>query len=273
MRPTYNPVGTCIFCRDFVRSYAKGELTDEHIIAYSIGGQEELPQATCKAHQDVTAKLDEHIARDMLKVYRHAYGLPSRSGFDARPFYKIPVTNQVTGITFFQTVPVAEVPGLYVSPHLITPGILVGAPAVPLRMGHICHHASDGKLAEFTRMLPGGASASWTSGKIVLKDFARMLAKVGHTYATAEIGHGNFIPTLLDVIDDKSENPFHFVGGFEPYEAQEGHPLSLRDEVRDGVRYWVVSISLMSLPAMPRFQVVAGIALDPSPFPERSKAH
>ena len=102
MQRTYKPVGACIFCRDFVGPYHPGELTDEHIIAYSIGGSDVLPQAICCVHQKVTAKLEEHIARDMLNVYRHAYGLPSRSGFDHQPFYKIPVTNLMTGITYFQ---------------------------------------------------------------------------------------------------------------------------------------------------------------------------
>ena len=236
MQRTHKPVGTCIFCREFVGPFCPGLLSDEHIIAYSIGGNDLLPQASCGLHQKVTAQLDEQIARDMLKVYRHAYGFPSRSGSDRQPFYKIPVTNQLKSFTYFQEVPLSEVPGLYTCPHLITPGILVGAPAVPLRMGHVCHHAPDNKLTEFVRKLPGGFSASWTSGAIVLSDFARMLAKVGHTYATAEIGNGNFIPSLLDIVEGKSANPFHFVGGFEPSAPQEQSPLTLREEAHEGVR-------------------------------------
>ena len=104
-----------------------------------------------------------------------------------------------------------------------------------------------------------------------MTDFARMLAKVGHTYATAELGHGNFTPTLLEIIEGSSPNPFHFVGGFEPTAPQEASPLTWREEVREGVRYVVVSISFIWLPKMPRFQVVVGSVLDPAQFPERSK--
>ncbi|MGH8492483.1 MAG: HNH endonuclease [Moraxellaceae bacterium] len=268
MQQKYEPVGACIFCRESINS---GQLTNEHIIAYSLGGVDELPKATCEDHQKITARLDEQVACNMLGIFRHANGLPSRTKTDLQPHYKIAVTNKKSGVTSLIKVPISEVPGLYISPHLIIPGIMVGAPALPFRVGHILKGFLDDKLEKLMRKLPSGATITRTTGDFNQEVFAAMLSKVAHTFTTAEVGHGNFKPVLLDIIDGNFANPFHYVGGFEPSAPQEQSPLSLRKEAIAGNCYWIVSISLKSLPAMPRFQVVAGQVIDPAPFPERSR--
>jgi len=271
MQPKYKAVGTCIFCKDFVGPFRDGDLTDEHIVAYSLGGTDQLPQATCAAHQDLTRALDEHLARDWLRVYRHAHDFPSRTRSDRQLFYRVPVHNTRSGLDYVQEVPVSEVPGLYISPHLKLPGILAGAPREPVRMGHVLHVVDDKRLQSLMRRLPPGSRVRWTTGELKTEDFARMLAKVAHTFATAELGHGNFIPTLLDTIDGSFINPFHYVGGFEPSVHQEPSGLTLREEVIGETRHIVVSISLRSLPGIPRMQAVAGIPIEPCPFPRRSR--
>lgn len=270
MRQKYGAVGTCIFCRDFVGPYRPGDLTDEHVLAYSLGGSDVLPKATCKYHQDITTRLDDSIAREWLNVARHVVKLPSRSRSDWKPTYRIEVT-PVAGPIYFIDVPVDQLPRLYIYENLLAPGILIGAPPLPFRGSTICFPENDKALSVLVERLPRGYKASFTSDTYTVGQLDRMLAKVAHTYLTGELGYGNFVATLLDVIEGDVEGARFFVGGYEPPAPQEVCSFSLREDVVGDFKYAVVSISIRSLSHLPKFQVVAGRIVEPAPFPERSR--
>nr|WP_315244107.1 hypothetical protein [uncultured Albidiferax sp.] len=268
MQSEFFPVGHCIFCRDSDEAVVGGPFTDEHIIAFSLGGNSVLPEATCDEHQKITACIDDLIAQKMLGVYRHSHNLPSRTKSGYRPFYKVSVTTH-TGITYYQDVPISEIPKAYIAPKPPPPALVTGKtgdmPSVELQM-----HFS--RFEPLMRQLPGGASATWGSGTLAANDFARMLAKVAHTFASAILGHGNFEPLLLEIIEGTESNPWTYVGGFDPVLPQEVSGLSIIEQTLGDVRYWIVSVSLNALPETPRYQVVTGKALESARFPSRSHA-
>lgn len=69
----YTPVGECIY------SGEKDEKpTDEHIVAFALGGECILPKASCEACQALASKAERAALHDMLIEVRAQLGLPSR---------------------------------------------------------------------------------------------------------------------------------------------------------------------------------------------------
>jgi len=60
-------VGKCIYCGGL------DELSDEHIIPYSLGGRIVLPKSSCVNCAKVTMKIEQHVSRDHLHIPR-SYG-------------------------------------------------------------------------------------------------------------------------------------------------------------------------------------------------------
>ena len=90
----------------------------------------------------------------------------------------------------------------------------------------------------------------------------RMLAKIAHAYATAELGHGNFRPLLQDIILGKKPLYIsHYVGGIRDQEIPEGadlHEIEIDNTGLGRGRYVVVRIQLFADRKLPEYYVVAG---------------
>ena len=74
-RQKFPSPGECIYCG------ARGdgvELTDEHIIPFSLGGNVEILQASCKACAAVTSGLELHLGRTVLWDHRVHAKIPTR---------------------------------------------------------------------------------------------------------------------------------------------------------------------------------------------------
>jgi hypothetical protein len=92
--------------------------------------------------------------------------------------------------------------------------------------------------------------------------FSRMIAKIAHSYAVAELGIHSFQPVLLDLILGKSDTPFYWVGGdmtVSPPELTVLHKLFLKIETVRGIEYVVAYITLFSFFGVPEYRVVVGI--------------
>jgi hypothetical protein len=106
-------------------------------------------------------------------------------------------------------------------------------------------------------------------GKISVRmrpiEFARMLAKIAHSYAVAELGYGSFRPMVVDLILGKMDNISYAVGGdweSEPPVKDGRHLLSIHYLIDvDRKRAWIVAdIRLFSSIGTPTYHVVVGEA-------------
>jgi len=70
----YTPVGECIYCGE-----KDVKLTDEHVIAYALGGDRILQKASCETCQMLTSEVERAALHDMLIQVRAQLGLPSRN--------------------------------------------------------------------------------------------------------------------------------------------------------------------------------------------------
>jgi hypothetical protein len=95
--------------------------------------------------------------------------------------------------------------------------------------------------------------------------FGQMLAKIGHAYATAELGLNAFTPLLLGFIKDGPSEPFRFVGGSRIImpRTRSLHTLEQSTLARDRSKYVVVAIRLFARYGGPLYHVVTGV-LEPT---------
>lgn len=93
--------------------------------------------------------------------------------------------------------------------------------------------------------------------------FCRLLAKIAHSYAVAELGSAAFRPLLRRLIRGRTAiQALHWVGGEMEIPAVPTEPAlhELRRDVRvvGGVRYLVVSVRLFSFFKTPQYHIVVG---------------
>lgn len=254
----YSPAKHCIYCNT-----QTGPLTREHIIPYSLGGNIVLPKASCAEHAALTSELEREVARDTYGVHRAHEGAPSRR--KGRHELVLNSTVEVEGVDNYgrpatASVRVGDLPKLPMVVILNPPKILSGT--VPdAEGGFSLECAPDSRDPAFNKLMTrlGWSKISANSAPIRVLTFLRVLAKIGHAFACAEIGSTSFAPTLLPLILGNDSDGLDYVGGFSPAQEQSNVPLLLREEDHQGKKLLIAEISLLFLPKLPRYQVVCGI--------------
>ena len=100
--------------------------------------------------------------------------------------------------------------------------------------------------------------------------FARWVAKIGYSYAVAELGSKLFLPIVTDVILGKTEDVFSVVGGSEsPHKGVLSGTCDLKTSFQIEVRVkqygmglaglLIVYVQLLEPLAIPSYHVVVGI--------------
>jgi hypothetical protein len=95
--------------------------------------------------------------------------------------------------------------------------------------------------------------------------FTRMLAKIAHAYATAELGVNGFKPLTTDYIRGKSTDGPHFIGGDLSGSIWDGRAWHMCQWYRrrsvSGRKLFVVDVQLFAPLNAPVYHVVVGEAL------------
>jgi len=214
MPPPYQPVGKCIYCGS--TAYRKDqpndarELGEEHIVPRSIGGTMVLPRASCLECESITSGFEDKCLKGFFQSRAHL-GLKSRR--TRKQPNKLAVFVQPTE---WQT---GFMSNLSLSDH---PGIIFNILAPPAGL--------------FTGILPRneyyGVSGTWVVDEVQEKlkrfrgsriyfngkhgtkisDYGRLLAKIAHSYAVAELGLYGFDPLLVPYIREESLDLWNYVG-------------------------------------------------------------
>ncbi len=66
-------IGYCIYCLK-----TNCELSDEHVVPFSLGGDVLLPKASCSKCATITSQFELQVARKILGSYRTRTGAPTR---------------------------------------------------------------------------------------------------------------------------------------------------------------------------------------------------
>src|ERR1700723_614475 len=72
----FGPVGRCIYCGD---DGSNDKLRSEHLVPFSLGGNAELLEASCRKCEDVTKRFEQHCARAIFGQFRVKSGVQTRN--------------------------------------------------------------------------------------------------------------------------------------------------------------------------------------------------
>jgi hypothetical protein len=251
----------------------KTALTAEHIIPESLGGALVIENASCAACADETHAFEGH-ACNVFRALRRQMGFPQkrrgakeRQNRKAERFILMLDNNRVK-------VPVEEFPALLMSLVFPFPGILLGQKPEdrPLTGGVYSAELVEGFGEKLNRIRAKyransvGIMGIEPSARGEQDDYGRMLAKIGHCYAAAELGCGAFHPFLVHII--RGIKPYYlpyFIGsgiGKEP-PANDLHHIEIDNTGVGGGSLVVVKIRLFANRDTPTHYVVVGKAWPP----------
>ncbi len=176
----YEPIDECIYC-----GATTDQLTDEHIIAYALGGDRILPKSTCGTCQTLTSKAERSALHDMLLQVRAQLGLPSRKKSLPK---KMPLVVHYGDEQKTFELEKAEHPTMVQFLLTPLPGALGGdAPEKGINVnGNQLHQVGGPPLKQVLDKL-GTKSVSF-SQTFKGNEFEKMLAKIALSYTAAELG-------------------------------------------------------------------------------------
>jgi HNH endonuclease len=255
-RLVFPPVNRCIYCNQ-----VKSQLTDEHIIPFALGGVMELPKASCKDCAKITHAFEYTCMRQMFGRFRIRHNVKTRRKKD-RPKKLAALIRTPDGNTKEVIVDASEYPTELFMYKFKTAGALLNLPQSENRLMEwdLVGISDRDELIAFGKK-HGGQFMVRT--KMVPFEFARMLAKISHSFAVSQLGLNGFQPLALDAILGRTENISYVVGGtdkFGPRIPDGGHLLELEYKVEPNIRRSVVivHIRLFSILDTPNYHVVVG---------------
>lgn len=211
-RKEYPSFGLCIYCG---ASGHDVELTDEHVIPFSLGGNAIILDGSCKVCASETTKLENELGRKVFWDFRTHINSPTRRKKE-RP-KELPFTFSIAGgAAQTKTVPIADHPYFTPMPVWGMPGMLEGRPSSAGFQEYKAHvfywippnikatlELEDGVLAEIP----------FPMFKIDHHRFARAIAKIAYCQTTAQFGLDSFDrQASVDLILGRCPNVPYFVG-------------------------------------------------------------
>lgn len=203
---TYDPLGKCIYCR--TPEPASPLYTREHIVAYGLRGNLVFRRAVCKTCKDKTHEIEDFCLKETFKVPRIVAGWRSRHSPEPTSVRTGRPTPGMAseGVEWIDT-PVEDAPLAYGSLNFARPGILFG------RAPHEGFRVRPGRPLTH-KPYPEEWRKAGTTIIATVKPalWCRMIAKIAHAAAVAELGFDAFAPYLLPIILGDDRNIGHLVG-------------------------------------------------------------
>ena len=219
----FKSVGECIYCGDH-----SDKLSDEHIIAYGLGGEDVLPHASCKSCQNITSKFELEVLRRELLQVRTKLELPSRKSSLPK---ELPITVKLGDEAKTFNLPRQKHPTLLNCLLYPPPGVLGGntpEKGINIIGAQLCQIGGP-SLKETLRDL--GSNTIEFGQSSLGNEFEKMLAKIALGYAVAEYGINAVRSSpLKSIITGKTENVGHWIGSgvFRPVYGKKFHRVILQ---------------------------------------------
>jgi hypothetical protein len=141
--------------------------------------------------------------------------------------------------------------------YLPIAGIVLWQSPSNIVSGDFLFRFHEGELENFLSRFAGVVSI----GGFKVTAFMRMLAKIGYSYAAAEIGTSSLHPMLADLVLAKAPNSAYlsYLVGGDAEPAPKGdfsNRIELWEHTINGVVYTVVTVQLFGFMGMPKYHVV-----------------
>jgi len=209
----YAPLNRCAYCASTVNT-SIDDLTKEHIIPFGFGGELILPKASCKLHQKETSRVEDFILRRYLCALRSHLSLPSRNPANRPDGYKL--TLRRGAHSWKKKVKLADHPGL-VRFMMFTesPGRVLGRAREQATWSV---RFIDAEIFPDTKLRVALLGADSFEDKVTINAMAlaRLIAKIGHCFAVAELGFDAFEEMYVShLITRESQDWNYWVGGYD----------------------------------------------------------
>jgi hypothetical protein len=256
----YPPIRSCIYCGATKLPLGLSRFTDEHIIPLALGGNLILRQSSCTTcAKIINQQIETPVLFKEWGYLRVKRGFPSRNKnkrkaakthvalkqHDGRPM-------QIGVMDYSCPVPLYKFKEARIFRD--TPR---GDDNFHWTMDILTNHDDE---VEMQRKFP-----LWNRQHSIFArpfEFARLLAKIGFSYATAEYGLAGFTPLATDIILGQSDDYFYLVGGgFDIHDAIPGgdHITDIKIVFRSLKRALLfVDVRLFSQIRTPSYHVVVG---------------
>jgi hypothetical protein len=193
-------MGYCIYCK----SDGGGDLRDEHILPYGLGGRIILPKATCVGCATITGRLEEALITQFYHVYRKLSRIPSRRRGKKRKSKPLTVVAKYRGKEEVLEVSPEEYPLAAVLPIFPEPGIFRGAEEFEEPIINFTFSGYHPRLIRKRLGLTEGEilDLEMKSPTMDCNSFRRAVAKIAYCHALANPSLRDFRPftSLLKLI-------------------------------------------------------------------------
>jgi hypothetical protein len=258
----FDPVGVCIYCG---ATESETNLSEEHIIALSLGGNQILPKASCPTCATETARLEGYAGRQVFQDVRIQHGFPTRRPKE-RPTH-LPLRESFSPSPKeapIRLVPAKDYPGMLMLVNPEPAGIILGRPANWVGPSYLSIHQITGP-DQVNRLKEQGIEARlYRELKPTL--VLRMIIKIAMGFAVATYGLAGFRPAVRGVILGRDGNPHYWAGGttagMAEFPAPIGpitlHRAAVFPKEVGGLPYLAVQLQLFTYLNTPIYTVVVG---------------
>jgi hypothetical protein len=255
----YDPVGRCIYGESHT-----GKLEEEHVVPFGIAGDSViLPEASCRSCAKITGKVEQFCLRGMLGNFRMAIGAPTRRPKERPKTVAVrtgTLSQDARTVDNVQTITISPT-DLVMFPSFTFPGagILEGRnPETDINYQVNIHSLVD-QAKDFSRK-----HGAVETPVIFPMASLRMMAKIAHSYAVAELGPDSFRPYLLDLILCRIHElnfALQWIGCEPTVPPPTADLFSLKCNkfiLPDGKRYVIVHLRLFPFFSTPLYHVIVG---------------
>jgi hypothetical protein len=248
-RKEYDSFGECIYCGAKATDV---ELTDEHVVPYSLGANAVIIDGSCKACAGETTKLEDVVGRKVLWDMRTHIGEQTRRPKERPKTFKFKASIAGREMQEFE-VPVADAIFFTAYPVWGLPGILTGAqPSAEFKeyKAHAFYWYSE-NLGKILGAMEGESiEIPFPNFRIDHHKFARAIAKVAYCQTILKYGlHGFRRLVLPGLILGRYPNVPYFVGSalIDPPKRLDGkvkHAIVLTETTIGKMRLLTASVRL-----------------------------
>jgi hypothetical protein len=202
----YQPLNRCAYCT------STDGLSTEHIIPYGLGSDLVLPKSSCEACRKATSKVEDFVLRRYLCPLRSYLSLPSRKPLQRPDGYKLTLARG--GRSWSRKVKLSDHPGNVRFVMFDPPGRVDGRP-VEQPTYSVRLIEADIFPDWQQRLARLGADTMEDKVTVNAMALARMIAKVGHAFAIAELGHESFEDTYVNqLVKEGAPDWNYWIGGY-----------------------------------------------------------
>jgi hypothetical protein len=261
----YPAVGKCIYCHATSYSTTRRELGLEHIIPEALGGKLLLPKASCEACERMINSFETFCAKVVFEDLRYSIGITGKRGKVRRSKRRISdkVAFWRNGIAELVEVPIKDMPRRIMVPAPQVPGMMHPNPTDPSNIHRYAYYNfyDTNEIALFLKKHEA-QDVAINVNTIKIRHYMRVIAKIAHSFAVAQLGIEGFQPILTPFIMGEETFDASFVMGTSRirWTGPDRHFISLTKELHHGVNVWVCKLQLFTDFGLPEYVAVVGTA-------------